>query len=360
MGVCSYNGGTIPAKTREFCVNNKGTWSEGKPEEQGFQGNWLIGKDFGTAVMNTLNPDSPETEEDLKDYLTRRVEDDPHSLAIDVGLNLAGGGVGGKLLNKLGLGKLLKAAFTKKKTVTTTKKPEIDPVTKRVKKGSTYGTTTKEVTRPRFIPGMALGFGAAAADQAGYSTPFNQPFSAQGKTNAQQRDLTNLENAIAGIDKKNAAASASKEIEAAKVAAQAKIDNMSFFDRFKLGLKDPAFMSQLGAGLQDIGSNIPGQNTLGELQGDYASAAASGGPSAAMFNATKLSDATLLKMFTDDKPFFSIGDSLEKRKKAATKDLGLYKAIASTLLSSGQRADHILIMKYLEEYKAKLRKEGKG
>ena len=91
MGVCSYSGGTLPAKTKQFCESNGGTWSEGKPEEQGFQGNWLIGKDFGTAVMNTLNPDSPETEEDLKGYLTRRAEDDPYGLAIDAGLNLAGG-----------------------------------------------------------------------------------------------------------------------------------------------------------------------------------------------------------------------------------------------------------------------------
>ena len=93
MGYCSYNGQRVPGN-KQNCTKPGTTWIEEDVKDEGFQGNFLIGKDFGTAVMNTLNPDSPETEEDLKGYLTRRAEDDPYGLAIDAGLSVAGGGVG--------------------------------------------------------------------------------------------------------------------------------------------------------------------------------------------------------------------------------------------------------------------------
>lgn len=345
MGVCSYSGGTLPAKTKQFCESNGGTWSEGKPEEQGFQGNWLIGKDFGTAVMNTLNPDSPETEEDLKGYLTRRAEDDPYGLAIDAGLNIAGGGVGGKLLAKLGLGKLLKAGITKKKTVTRTTPPVIDPVTKRIKKGSKWGTVSKEVTRPRFIPGMALGFGAGAADRAGFSTPWNEPFSAVGKENRLAMQQKAIGDAKAGIDTKNSKADVEKAAVEKAAAAQAKIDNMSFFDKFKLGMKDPAIAAQFGAGLQDIGSNIPGQNTLAGLQGDYAGA--SSGPNAADFNATKVSDTILKARFMKGKSIFKIGDSKTRREASAAEMVSMYRAVQAKLYAAGDRTDDEYVMAVL-------------
>ncbi len=347
MGVCSYGGGTVPAKTRAMCVDNGGTWSEGKPEEQGFQGNWLIGKDFGTAVMNTLNPDSPETEEDLKGYLTRRAEDDPYGLAIDAGLNLAGGAVGGKLLAKLGLGKLLKAGITKKKNVTRATPPVIDPVTKRIKKGSKWGTVSKEVTRPRFIPGMALGFGAAAADRAGFSTPWNDPYSAEGKENRLAMQQKALDSSKAGIDATNSKKDVEKAAAEKAAAAQAKIDNMSFFDKFKLGMKDPAIAAQFGAGLQDIGSNIPGQNTLGELQGDYATAAASGGPNAADFNATKVSDTVLKDRFMKGSSIFKIGDGETKRKANAAEMVAMYRSVQAKLYAANMRTDDEYVMQVL-------------
>ena len=345
MGVCSYGGSTVPAKTRAMCVDNGGTWSEGKPEEQGFQGNWLIGKDFGTAVMNTLNPDSPETEEDLRGYLTRRAEDDPTGLAIDAGLTLAGGGVGGKLLSKLGLGKLLKSAFTKKKTKTIDKKPEI--VNGRIVKGSKYGKTTTEVTRPRFIPGMALGYGAVQADRAGFSTPWNDPYSAVGKENRLAMQQKALDSSKAGIDATNSKKDVEKAAAEKAAAAQAKIDNMSFFDKFKLGMKDPAIAAQFGAGLQDIGSNIPGQNTLGELQGDYATAAASGGPNAADFNATKVSDTVLKDRFMKGSSIFKIGDGETKRKANAAEMVAMYRSVQAKLYAANMRTDDEYVMQVL-------------
>ena len=347
MGYCSYNGQRVPGN-KQNCTKPGTTWIEGEAKDSGFQGNFFIGQDFGNAVMNTLNPDSPETEEDFLGYMKRRADDDPYGLAIDSALTVAGGGIGGQLLRKLGLGKLLKSAVTKKKTKTIDKKPEI--VNGKIVKGSKYGKTTTEVTRPRFIPGMALGYGAVQADRAGISTPFNTPFSQEGQASAQQRDLTNLENAIAGIDNKNSAADVEKAATEKAAAAQSKIDNMSFFDKFKLGMKDPAIAAQFGAGLRDIGGNQVGASELGRMQTDLASAAASGsGPSASLFNATKLSEASLMKRFTDNKPFFSIGDSEAKREKKATYMTGLYRSLQAELLAKNLPADDRTVMALLEE-----------
>ena len=50
---------------------NGGVWSEKGTEEPGFS---LIGKDFSSAIKNTLDANSPETEEDLQGYFKRRIE----------------------------------------------------------------------------------------------------------------------------------------------------------------------------------------------------------------------------------------------------------------------------------------------
>jgi len=344
MGYCSYNGQRVPGN-KQNCTKPGTTWIEEDVKDEGFQGNFLIGKDFGTAVMNTLNPDSPETEEDLKGYLTRRAEDDPYGLAIDAGLSVAGGGVGGKLLSKLGLGKLLKSAFTKKKTTTKFKKPEI--VNGKIKPGSTYGNVTTTVTKPRFIPGMGLVAGGAALDRAGYSPFSAAPFSEQGQAAAQKRDLTNLENAIAGIDAQTSQADVEKAATEKAAAAQAKIDNMSFFDKFKLGMKDPAIAAQFGAGLRDIGGNRPGGNQLGEMQASLATAAAKGGPNAADFNATKVSNTVLKDRFMKGSSIFKIGDSETKRKANAAEMVSMYRSVQAKLYAAGMRTDDEYVMQVL-------------
>lgn len=344
MGYCSYNGQRVPGN-KQNCTKPGTTWIEGEAKDSGFQGNFFVGKDFGTAIMNTLDPDSPETEEDFLGYMKRRADDDPYGLAIDSALTVAGAGVGGKLLNKLGLGKLLKSAFTKKKTKTIDKKPEI--VNGKIKKGTTYGKTTTEVTRPRFIPGMALGYGAVQADRAGISTPFNTPFSQEGQVNAQQRDLTNLENAMAGIDNKNSAQDVEDAATEKAAAAQSKIDNMSFFDKFKLGMKDPKIAAQVGAGLRDIGGNQVGGNQLGKLQAGMATNAAAGGPSAADFNATKVSDTVLSKRFMSGSSVFKIGDSKTKREANAAEMVAMYRSVQAKLYAAGDRTDDEYVMAVL-------------
>ena len=248
-------------------------------------------------------------------------------------------------MRKLGLGKLLKSAVTKKKTKTIDKKPEI--VNGKIVKGSKYGKTTTEVTRPRFIPGMALGYGAVQADRAGISTPFNTPFSEQGQASAQQRDLTNLENAIAGIDNKNSAADVEKAATEKAAAAQSKIDNMSFFDKFKLGMKDPAIAAQFGAGLRDIGGNQVGASELGKMQSTMATAAAAGGPNAADFNATKVSDTVLKDRFMTGSSIFKIGDSETKRKANAAEMVAMYRSVQAKLYAAGDRTDDEYVMAVL-------------
>jgi len=344
MGYCSYNGQRVPGN-KQNCTKPGTTWIEEEAKDSGFQGNFFIGKDFGNAIMNTLDPESPETEEDFSGYLKRRADDDPYGLAIDSALTVAGGGIGGQLLRKLGLGKLLKSAVTKKKTKTIDKKPEI--VNGKIVKGSKYGTTTKEVTRPRFIPGMALGYGAVQADRAGISTPFNTPFSQEGQASAQQRDLTNLENAIAGIDNKNSAADVEKAATEKAAAAQSKIDNMSFFDKFKLGMKDPAIAAQFGAGLRDIGGNQVGASELGKMQSTMATAAAAGGPNAADFNATKVSDTVLKDRFMTGSSIFKIGDSETKRKANAAEMVAMYRSVQAKLYAAGDRTDDEYVMAVL-------------
>jgi hypothetical protein len=349
MGVCSYGGGTIPAHSKQFCEDNKGVWSEGTAEEKGFQGNILIGKDFGNAVMNSMNMEGADGKEKFGEYVNRRVEDDPAGLAMDALLYGVGGGYG--VLGKLGLRGIMKAAFTKKKNLPDkwTLKNQPPPGFQGALPKSAYDIKsglTKTVLRPYATGGAALGLGIA--DQAGFTTPWNEPFSARGKENRLAMQQKALDNSKAGIDADNKKKEEEETKKEAAIEAQNKIDNMSFFDKFKLGMKDPAIAAQFGAGLQDIGSNIPGQNTLGELQGDYATAAASGGPSAADFNAQKVDKETLMNLFRSKKPFL-IGDSEEERDKKASTKVAKYYAVRAKMFTEGYPTDHDSIMAMLEK-----------
>lgn len=343
MGVCSYNGGTVPAKTKGQCEGNGGVWSEKGTEEPGFS---LIGKDFKSAVINTLDANSPETEEDLQGYFKRRIDEDPAGLAMDAALYGIGGGY--TALGKFGLGALLKKGLLKKTTKTTTKKPEI--VNGKIVKGSKYGTTTKEITRPRYGTFGAAGLGLPLADRAGFTTPFNnEPFSAKGKEARLKMQQDAITNAKAGIDFKNKETEQKKLEEQAKIDAKNKMDNMSFFDKFKLGMKDPNKAALFGAGLRDIGGNIPGGNQLGEMQASLATAAAKGGPNAADFNATKVSDTVLKDRFMKGSSIFKIGDSETKRKANAAEMVAMYRSVQAQLYAAGDRTDDEYVMAYLRK-----------
>ena len=351
MGVCTYKGGTLPAGNRGMCTDYGGTWTEGA-EKEGFMDS-LIGDDFASAVGNWDGSD--KSTEGMQGYLSRRWEEDPASLAWDIGSWGIGGGVGVKLASKLGIGKLLKNTFTKSKTKTKFKKPEIDPVTKRIKKGTKFGEVTTTSTVPRFLPSGIAATAGYQADQFGM-LPFGLgPYSQAGKDAQYQRRLDTLKDTVAGLDTK--ADTAEQKANAEKIAkeeakvAQDKIDNMSFYDKWKLGMKDPKTAALFGAGLRDIGSNIPGGNQLGTMQMELADAdaalAAANKPNAALHNVTKISNKELMTRFTDKKTFL-IGNKEEEERKATYK-LGMYRALESALLKANLPADDVTIMRLLEE-----------
>ena len=351
MGVCTYKGGTLPAGNRGMCTDYGGTWTEGA-EKEGVMDS-LIGDDFASAVSNWDGSD--ESTEGMQGYLSRRWEEDPAKLAWDIGSWGVGGGVGLKVASKLGLGKLLTNTFSKTKTKTKFKKPEIDPKTKKIKKGTKFGEVTTTSTVPRILPSAVMGTAAYQADKAGV-LPFGiGPFSQEGKDAQYQRRLDTLKDTVAGLDKNTETAeqqaNAAKIAAAAKGEAQDKIDNMSFFDKWKLGMKDPRTAALFGAGLRDIGSNIPGQSELGKMQMELADAdaamTAANKPNAALHNVTKVSNKELMTRFTDKKTFL-IGNKEEEAQKATYK-LGMYRALEAQLLKSGLPADDVTIMRLLEE-----------
>ena len=347
MGVCSYGSGTLPTQNKKFCEDNGGTWSEGTAEDS----NPLIGKDFTSAIGETFSNWSGKDDankENLGGYVKRRWDEDPYSLAFDAAMMYGGGSLARAALSKIGFGKLLKNSIRKKTIKTKKVPPVIDPKTKRIKKGSKWGTIEQTVRRPRLWPTAVVGGGLYQADKAGFSTPWNDPFSAQGKENRLAMQQKALETSKAGIDAVNKKKEEEETKKAAEIEAQNKIDNMSFFDKWKLGMKDPKTAALFGAGLRDIGSNIPGQNQLGEMQTDYATAAASGGPDAADFNAQKVDKETLMNLFRNKKPFL-MGDSEEERDKKASAKVAKYYAVRAKMFTEGYPTDHDSIMAMLEK-----------
>ena len=358
MGVCTYKGGTVPASSRGMCIDNGGTWTEGdeKPslsEKFGFD-------DFASAVGETYNnlgkgEDDP-AKENLGGYVKRRWEDDPYGLAFDAALMYGGGSLARLALTKTGIGGMLKNLVRKKTTKTKTVKPVIDPKTKRIKKGSTYGDVTTDSWKLRFMPSALIAGGAYQADKHGM-LPFvpGGAFSQEGKDAQYQKRLETLQNTVAGLDKKES--DAAKTAEAEKIASekvlaeQNRLDNMTFYDKFKLGMKDPRTAALFGTYLSDIGSNIPGQNKGIAAQIDLADAdaamASANKPNAALHNVTKVSNKELMTRFTDDPTFIIGSDTKEARK--ATYMLGMYRSLEAQLLKANLPADDVTIMRLLEE-----------
>jgi len=356
MGVCTYKGGTLPAGSRGMCTDYGGTWTEGDAEEPGFS---LVGKDFSSAIGETWNQyikgEDDAAKENLGGYVTRRWDEDPASLAFDAALMYGGAGAGRYVLSKLGMGTLFKNLVRKKTTTTKFKKPEIDPKTKRIKKGTKFGDITTTGRSLRIMPSALIGGAAYKADQLGM-LPFGLgPYSEAGKQAQYQSRLDTLKDTVAGLDKKES--DAAKTAKAEKIASekvlaeQNRLDNMSFFDKWKLGMKDPKTAALFGAGLRDIGSNIPGGNQLGTMQMELADAdaamVAANKPSAAALNATKVSESTLLKRFMKDKSLFKIGDSKIQRESNAAAMVQSYRAVQAKLFAAGMRTDDEYVMQVL-------------
>jgi phosphoribosylamine-glycine ligase len=84
------------------------------------------------------------------------------------------------------------------------------------------------------------------------------------------------------------------------------------------------------------------------MQTDYATAAASGGPDAADFNAQKVDKETLMNLFRNKKPFL-MGDSEEERDKKASAKVAKYYAVRAKMFTEGYPTDHDSIMAMLEK-----------
>jgi len=164
-----------------------------------------------------------------------------------------------------------------------------------------------------------------------------------------------VQDSVAGLDAK--ANTAEQKANAERIAkeeakaAQDKIDNMSFYDKWKLGMKDPRTAALFGTYLSDIGSNIPGQNKGIAAQIDLADAdaamASANKPSAAALNATKVSESTLLKRFMKGKSLFKIGDSKIRRESNAAAMVQAYRAVQAKLFAAGMRTDDEYVMQVL-------------
>ena len=394
MGQCYYKGQPI-AGNKQTCnpsVHPGVSWVEDDtaPATEG---------SFLDAVSSLWDEDKPEK---FTEYVERRYEEDPYKLAFDAATWAVPGGFAlkgimgaGKMANifkktfrkptKAVPGTPASSTFSGTGTFTKPTGPAINPKTGLPMPAQTkvpsypinapnagrtivtpkQGTFAKPLSNPinrtAAIPGIpastvfspgrlaltgtALGAGAYGVDRNLY------PMTAQAKQLEQERATASMQPSIDIIDAKEVADQQEKVTKELALKKQNEIDNMSFFDKFKLGMKDPSTAALFGAGLRDIGGNKPGGNQLGEMQMGLAKAAASAsGPSASLFNATKLSEATLMDRFTKKKPFFSmLGDSEKEREKQATYMVGLYRSLQSELLNQNLPADDRTVMALLEE-----------
>jgi len=391
MGQCYYKGQPI-AGNQQTCnptVHPGVSWVE-DDTASATEGNFL------DAVSSLWNEDKPEK---FTEYVERRYEEDPYKLAFDAATLVVPGGLAIKGI--MGAGKIaniFKKTFRKPvdavpgtpavttRAQNTLAKPTGTPInrtkvpsypinapnagqtistlnaskfglpTTRLNKFGLPAATTRAGTAAipattAFSPGRlaltgtALGAGAYGVDRNFY------PMTAQAKQLEQERASASMQPSIDTIDAKDLIDQQAKEAEELAAQKQNEIDNMSFFDKFKLGMKDPSTAALVGAGLRDIGGNKPGGNQLGTMQMGLAKAAASAsGPSASLFNATKLSEATLMDRFTKKKPFFSmLGASEKEREKQATYMVGLYRSLQAELLKQNLPADDRTVMALLEE-----------
>ena len=370
MGVCSYNGGTLPAKTRGQCTASGGIWTEDAPQED----NNFYGSDFLSAIKSSVGK-GDEGDEALTGYLSRRWEEDPTSLALDASMFLGGGA--GLALKGTGLTlKALRAAFLKAKPLT-------KPKTKTM-----FGTKVKPVTRfgppvpqtrktfgvpvgnkrysPRLLPVAAAAAGYNYLNSETGLLP-DMMRTDQSFENEVTRDKESMATSKATLDKtkkeQDDAAKIVADNEATLQAEQDRVANMSFFDKWKAGMKDPTTAALFGAGLSDIGSNQPGQNSLAELQAGMAKTSGTAGAkqSKAEFDATAISEATLIKRFMTSPSMLKLrGDSDTARTAKASGMAIKYKSMRAQMFALGMPTHYEAVMEMLEKQALEIERRQQG
>ena len=381
MGYCTYRGQKVPG-SRQTCERGEETsWVEEDTDTDVKKGGSFL------EAVNLWDEDKPEK---FTEYVGRRWKEDPAKLAFDIALWGVPGAMGIKALKGAGkMANILKSTY---------RKPAVTGQT--IKEGTKFTAVPKSVHMqpskypinkpvPKYNPNYWAGSGrniatGAAAKQAA-KTPASSlfknvmghtvspyrigmtaglgtmgaygidrsiyPMTEQAKLASLQGELNTMNASMKGIDETIAKEKTDKEAAEKVVAEQNRLDNMSFFDKFKLGMKDPQTAALFGAHLRDIGSNIPGASQGGKMEMELADAnaamASASAPDAATLNATKVSETTLMKRFMSDKSIFKIGDSKVNREAKAADMVSMYRAVQAQLFAKGMRTDDDYVMQVL-------------
>ena len=282
-------------------------------------------------------------------------------------------------LKGTGLGlKSLRAAFVKTKPLN---KPKTNIFGKAVKPKTKLGKDGKPVVIPqtqktfglkvgnkRYTPRLgrmaALGLGYNYLDSETGLLP-DMMRSDQSFENEATRDKENIANSKVVLDKtkkeQDDAAKIVADNEATLQAEQDRLANMSFFDKWKAGMKDPTTAALFGAGLSDIGSNQPGQNSLATMQTGLAKTAGTAGAkqSKAQFDATAISEATLIKRFMTSPAMF-MGDNETERTAKASGMAIKYKSMRAQMFALNMPTHYEAVMAMLEKQALEIERRKQG
>jgi hypothetical protein len=232
------------------------------------------------------------------------------------------------------------------------------------------GQAIKDVAATRKISPMRLALtGTAIGGLGSMEREGSLPFSVseKGEDARTQKNLQNITSTKATLDKtkkeQDDAAKIVADNEATLQAEQDRVANMSFFDRWKAGMKDPTTAALFGAGLSDIGSNQPGQNSLAELQAGMAKTSGTAGAkqSKAEFDATAISEATLIKRFMTSPSMLKLrGDSDTARTARASGMAIKYKSMRAQMFALGMPTHYEAVMEMLEKQALEIERRKQG
>jgi hypothetical protein len=169
---------------------------------------------------------------------------------------------------------------------------------------------------------------------------------------AKQSNIDQIQQGMEGFAAKQQKFSDAQEAAEEAQAEEQRLANLSFPEKFKLGLQDKETVFKLGLLMTELGNKDPDRESAmlnyGEVQAKNAAASA---PSMSEHTAFQISNKDLMTRFTREKSFMSgigVGSSKEDRERQATTMLGLYRSIEKALHSQGYSASDVEIMAELK------------
>jgi hypothetical protein len=176
---------------------------------------------------------------------------------------------------------------------------------------------------------------------------------------AKQSNIDQIQQGMEGFAAKQQKFSDAQEAAEEAQAEEQRLANLSFPEKFKLGLQDKETVFKLGLLMTELGNKDPDRESAmlnyGEVQAKNAAASA---PSMSEHTAFQISNKDLMTRFTQNKSFLGgkFGGSSEKdRERQATTMLGLYRSIEKALHSQGYSASDVEIMAELKRQVEELR-----